>query len=52
LSEGEVEGQRVTCPWHGAQYDLATGNVLGPPAPRGVAAYRVTVEGDVIKLEV
>jgi len=51
LSQGAVKGHVVTCPWHGAQYDLETGNVLRPPAPRGVASYRVVVEGDQIKLD-
>lgn len=52
LSQGEVQGTTVTCPWHGAQYDLQTGNVLSPPAPQGVRNYKVVVEGDDIKIEV
>ena len=51
LSEGEVEGAAVTCPWHGAQFDLKTGKVLGPPAATDVRSFRVQVEGDEIKLE-
>ena len=43
LSEGEVSGEEVTCPWHGAVYNIKTGAVLGPPAPRGVARYAVRV---------
>jgi nitrite reductase/ring-hydroxylating ferredoxin subunit len=52
LSEGEVQGTTVTCPWHGAQYDLQTGNVLRPPAPQGVHSYKVVVEDDDIKVEI
>jgi len=52
LSEGEVQGVKVTCPWHGADFDLRTGAVLGPPAPKGVPSYKVVVEGDDIKVEV
>src|SRR5260221_5757418 len=51
LSEGDVQGTRVTCPWHGADFDLKTGAVLGPPAQKGVPSYKVVVEGDAIKLE-
>ena len=51
LSEGEVDSTIVTCPWHGAQFDLKTGDVLGPPAPTGVPAYNVVVEDDDIKIE-
>ncbi len=32
LSEGEVNGTVVTCPLHGATFDITTGNVLGLPA--------------------
>ena len=52
LSEGEVEGTVVTCPWHGATYDITTGSVLGPPAPRGVTSYAVRIDGNDIKVEV
>ena len=52
LSEGDVQGTRVTCPWHGADFDLKTGAVLGPPAENGVPSYKVVVEGDDIKVEV
>src|SRR5260370_25998578 len=52
LSEGDVQGTMVTCPWHGADFDLKTGAVLGPPAQKGVPSYKVVVEGDDIKVEV
>jgi len=51
LSQGTVEGTTVTCPWHGAKYDVRTGDVLAPPAPRGVGSYKVIVEGNDIKVE-
>ena len=51
LSEGEVNGTVVTCPLHGATYDITTGNVLGPPAPEGVVSYKVQVDGNDIKVE-
>ena len=46
LSEGEVEGTTVTCPWHGASFDLKTGAALGPPAMQGVMRYEVTTKGN------
>ena len=51
LSEGEVEGTVVTCPLHGASFDVTTGNVIGPPASERVASYRVQVDGDDITVE-
>jgi 3-phenylpropionate/trans-cinnamate dioxygenase ferredoxin component len=51
LSEGMVEGNEVTCPWHDAVFDLTSGAVRGAPAPRDVASYAVRVEGKDIELE-
>jgi nitrite reductase/ring-hydroxylating ferredoxin subunit len=52
LSEGEVDGESVTCPWHGASFDLRTGQALSPPAPKGVTSFKVQVEGSDIKVEI
>lgn len=51
LAEGEVEGHEVTCPWHGAVFDIRTGAVLGPPAGENVASYHVRVNGPDIEVE-
>jgi len=40
LSEGTVEGAEVTCPWHGARFDIKTGAVMGLPAGREVRSYQ------------
>ncbi len=52
LAEGEVLGHEVTCPWHGAKFDIRTGEVLGPPAYEDVARYNVRVTGTDIEVEV
>ena len=52
LSEGMVVGAEVTCPWHGAVFDVTSGSVLGPPAPRDVARYAVRIEGEEIEVEI
>lgn len=52
LAEGAVSGNEVTCPWHGAKFDVRTGEVMGPPAPRAVARYGVRVTGTDIEVEV
>jgi nitrite reductase/ring-hydroxylating ferredoxin subunit len=52
LSEGSLDGKEVTCPFHGARFDVTTGGVLGPPAPQGVARYNVRVEGSDIQVEI
>ena len=52
LSEGELDGKEVTCPWHGAVFDVTSGEVLGPPAMEGVARYKVRVSGSDIEIEI
>src|SRR5262245_44102273 len=52
LSEGFLEVSAVTGPWHCATYDVTTGGVLGPPAPKGVARYNVRVKASDIEVEI
>ncbi|MGD8575418.1 MAG: non-heme iron oxygenase ferredoxin subunit [Gammaproteobacteria bacterium] len=48
LTGGPVEGDVVTCPRHGAQFCIRTGEVLAPPAYEPVAIFPVRVhEGKV-----
>ena len=52
LSEGHLEGNVVTCPWHGAKFNVTSGEVVGPPARAGVSSYPVRVNGSDIEVEV
>ena len=52
LSEGELEGTRVTCPWHGATFDIKTGGVHDPPASDDVCSYEVMIEGEDVLVKV
>lgn len=52
LCEGEIDGTEVTCPWHGAVFDVTSGEVLGPPAGQPVNRYNVRVDGPDIEIEV
>ena len=51
LSERECEGAEVTCPWHGARFDLATGSSLSPPARTGVTAFKVQIVGNEVQVD-
>jgi nitrite reductase/ring-hydroxylating ferredoxin subunit len=51
LSEGDVEGTEVTCPWHGARFELTSGAHLCPPARRDVTSFKVQVVGDEIQVD-
>lgn len=46
LSDGELNGEEVECPLHGATFSVVTGEVLGPPAQDGVQAYEVQISGN------
>jgi len=46
LEKGRVAGLVVTCPWHGSQFDLQTGQVLRGPATAGVKSYPVRLDED------
>lgn len=46
LSDGELSGEEVECPLHGATFSVVTGEVLGPPAREGVQAYEVQISGN------
>ena len=52
LSEGELHGLEVTCPWHGARFNLSTGEHLCPPANRSVKAYQVQVVGNDVQIDI
>lgn len=52
LCDGEIRGDTVVCPWHGSEFNIKTGEVLGPPADENVNSYKVRVEGGRILIEV
>lgn len=51
LGDGELHGAVVTCPWHGATFDVQTGAVTGPPARTSVRSFHVRVEGNDVLVE-
>jgi nitrite reductase/ring-hydroxylating ferredoxin subunit len=52
LSEGTLDGSTVACPLHGAQFNVWTGAVLRGPAMDPLKTYRVTVDGEIGRVEV
>ena len=52
LSEGDLRGDEVTCPWHGSRFNVKTGSVLTPPARQGVKIFPVRVTGDDVEVEI
>ena len=52
LDQGELDGEQVECPRHGAKFDVTTGRATVLPAVRPVKTYRVEIVGDDVKVEV
>jgi nitrite reductase/ring-hydroxylating ferredoxin subunit len=51
LEKGRVEGNVVTCPLHGSQFDVRTGEVRQGPATQPVKTYKVRVENQKLVVE-
>jgi len=52
LSEGFVEGNVVECNFHGGQFNIRTGEVVGPPCMVPVKTYPVVVADGKVFIEV
>jgi 3-phenylpropionate/trans-cinnamate dioxygenase ferredoxin component len=52
LDQGELEGDQIECPRHGARFDVRTGEAVQLPAFEPVETYPVRLEGDTIQLGV
>ena len=52
LAEGELDGNVITCPCHGSQFDITTGDVVAAPAVEPVNTYPIRREGDAIQIEI
>ena len=50
LSEGDLNGDEVECPFHGSAFNLITGEAMTPPADESVKVYELRIEGQDILL--
>ena len=51
LAKGKLDGTTVTCPCHGSQFDVTTGEVLRGPAEQAVRSRLVQIEGESLLVE-
>lgn len=51
LSGGEVAGEEIICPRHGAHFSILTGAARSAPAYEPVATFPVRVEGGVVRVK-
>ena len=52
MSEGYLKGTALSCPLHGATYDVRTGQVLRGPATIPLTAYQTRVVGGMVEVAV
>ncbi len=50
LASGDLEGDTIVCPRHGAKFCLRTGEVLAPPAYEPVSIFPVRIHGDIVQV--
>lgn len=50
LSEGDLDGDTVQCPLHGACFNVMTGEALTPPAEDKLQTFEVRVAGQDVLL--
>ena len=52
LSNGELEGDVIVCPRHGARFSIRTGAVMGPPAYEDLETFFVRVSQGKVQIEI
>ena len=52
LSDGELEGDRLECLYHGAKFDVCTGKAMELPAIKPVETYAVELRGEEIYVRI
>ena len=52
LDCGRLKRGWISCPVHGARFDLETGEPLNPPATQPIATYDVRISGDRIEVAI
>lgn len=52
LAEGDLDDTTVTCPCHGSEFDVRTGEVVSGPATEPEPSFEVVVEDGEVKVAV
>jgi nitrite reductase/ring-hydroxylating ferredoxin subunit len=51
LAEGTLDGEVLTCPWHGSQFRITDGKVLRGPTTKELRTYSLLVRDDFLFIE-
>lgn len=53
LHEGELNNNELICPWHGAKWDIKTGNLISfPQKLRPLQSHKILIENDTLYVEI
>ena len=52
LDQGQLEGDQIECPRHGARFDVTTGAAVQLPAFEPVETHEVRVDGETLQVGV
>ncbi len=52
LECGRIRNGWISCPTHGARFDLETGEAMNPPAQRPIEIFPVRLVGNMIEIKV
>ena len=50
IASGELDGDEIICPRHGARFDIVTGRALSLPAVVPIPVYDLLIVGDEIRV--
>lgn len=50
LTEGYLEDNLIECPLHAGQFDVITGQAMGPPVTCNIETYSVRVSGEYLEV--
>ncbi len=51
IADGLIENCNITCPYHGARFNLKTGQLLAPPACENLTTYPTRVVDGIIEIQ-
>jgi nitrite reductase/ring-hydroxylating ferredoxin subunit len=52
LSDGELDGETVICPWHYSRFDVTTGEAVDGVADGPIRVFEVRVSGEDVEVKI
>ncbi len=50
IGEGEIEGDEIICPRHGARFNIRTGDAVSLPAVTGIPVYPIRIVDEFLEI--